>query len=97
VDMETAVLAAPGVVEAAVVGRVDDVCGEVPVVLVVRRDGAKEPVGAQEIINVLSKKFRNWQLPQAEDVHFVESLPKTSVGKLDKKVLRKMLADRATS
>jgi fatty-acyl-CoA synthase len=97
VDMENAVLAAPGVVEAAVVGRVDDVCGEVPVVLVVRRDGAREPVGAQEIINVLSKKFRNWQLPQAEDVHFVESLPKTSVGKLDKKVLRKMLADRATS
>ncbi len=97
VDMENAVLATPGVLEAAVVGRVDEICGEVPVVMAVRRDSAREPVVAEDIINVLSKKFRNWQLPMPEDIHFVESLPKTSVGKLDKKVLRKMLGDRQTA
>ena len=34
-------------------------------------------------------------MPALEDIHFVESLPKTSVGKLDKKVMRKMLAGRS--
>ena len=93
VDMENAVLANPGVVEAAVVARHDEICDEVPVVLVVRRDPAKLPVEPQDIIDVLSKKFRKWQLPALEDIHFVESLPKTSVGKLDKKVMRKMLPE----
>jgi fatty-acyl-CoA synthase len=94
VDMENAALATPGVLEAAVIGRPDEICGEVPVVMVVRRDATKQAVRAQDIIDVLGKTFRNWQLPSLEDIHFVDSLPKTSVGKLDKKVLRKMLSDR---
>jgi len=94
VDMENLVLANPEVLEAAVVGRSDEICDEVPVVFVVRRDGSNHPVEAREIIDLLGTKFRKWQLPSPEDVHFVASLPKTSVGKLDKKVIRKMLADR---
>ena len=93
VDMENAVLANPGVAEAAVIGRHDEICDEVPVVLVVRRDPSQLPVQAQDVIDVLSTTFRKWQLPSLEDIHFVESLPKTSVGKLDKKVMRKMLPD----
>ena len=93
VDMENAVLAHPGVAEAAVIARSDEICDEVPVVLVVRRDPSKVPVAPQDIIDVLSKTFRKWQLPALEDIHFVESLPKTSVGKLDKKVMRKMLPE----
>jgi fatty-acyl-CoA synthase len=91
VDMENAVLANPGVAEAAVIARHDEICDEVPVVLVVRKDHMRRPVHAQDVIDVLSKTFRKWQLPALEDVHFVDSLPKTSVGKLDKKVMRKML------
>jgi fatty-acyl-CoA synthase len=91
VDMENAALATPGVAEAAVIARFDEICDEVPVVFVVKRDPAREPVSPQDIINVLSKTFRKWQLPAVEDIHFVESLPKTSVGKLDKKVMRKIL------
>jgi fatty-acyl-CoA synthase len=91
VDMENAVLANPGVAEAAVIARHDEICDEVPVVLVVRKDHARRPVHAQDVIDVLSKTFRKWQLPALEDIHFVDSLPKTSVGKLDKKVMRKML------
>ena len=91
VDMENAVLANPGVAEAAVIARHDEICDEVPVVLVVRKDHARRPVHAQDVIDVISKTFRKWQLPALEDVHFVDSLPKTSVGKLDKKVMRKML------
>jgi fatty-acyl-CoA synthase len=92
VDMENLVLANPGVLEAAVVGRYDEVCDEVPVVLVVRRNPSDHPVQAKEILDLLSTKFRKWQLPCLEDVRFIDALPKTSVGKLDKKVLRKMLA-----
>ena len=89
--MENAVLGHPGVLEAAVVGRRDEVCDEVPVVLVVRRDDPDQPVEPQEIIDLLARKFAKWQLPLPEDIHFVESLPKTGVGKIDKKILRKMM------
>jgi fatty-acyl-CoA synthase len=91
VDMENAALAHPGVAEAAVIARFDEICDEVPVVLVVRRDHARQPVHAKDVIDVLSKTFRKWQLPALDDIHFVDALPKTSVGKLDKKLMRKML------
>ena len=63
VDMENAVLAHPGVAEAAVIARFDEICDEVPVVLVVRRDPPELPVAPQDVIDVLSKTFRKWQLP----------------------------------
>ncbi len=91
VDMENLVLAHPGVLEAAVVGRVCDVRDEVPVVFVVSKTDPTEPVEAQEIIDLIGTKFALWQLPRPEDIIFVASLPKTGVGKLDKKVIRKML------
>ena len=90
--MENAVAGHPGVLEAAVVARPDDVCDEVPAVLVVRRNPPDQPVEPQDIIDLLARKFARWQLPLPEDIHFVESLPKTGVGKLDKKVMRKPLA-----
>src|SRR5207253_11141748 len=74
-DMENAIQGHPGVLEAAVVARLDEVCDEVPAVLVVRRDNPKHPVEAQDIIDLLSRKFAKWQLPLPEDIHFVASLP----------------------
>jgi fatty-acyl-CoA synthase len=96
VDMENAVACHPGVIEAAVVARPDTVCDELPAVLVVRRNDPNHPVEPQDIIDLLARKFARWQLPLPEDIHFVDSLPKTGVGKLDKKVLRKLLADQAS-
>jgi fatty-acyl-CoA synthase len=92
VDMENAVCGHPGVLEAAVVGRPDAVCDEVPAVLVVQRNDPDHPVEPQAIIELLARKFASWQLPAPEDIHFVESLPKTGVGKIDKKALRKRVA-----
>jgi fatty-acyl-CoA synthase len=91
VDMENLVLAHPGVLEAAVVGRVDEVRDEVPVVFIVKRDDPKHPVEPQAIIDLIGTKFALWQLPKPEDIRFIASLPKTGVGKLDKKLIRKML------
>ncbi len=91
VDMENLVLAHPGVLEAAVVGKVCDVRDEVPVVFVVARPGLPQPIEPQEIIDLIGTRFALWQLPKPEDIRCVASLPKTGTGKLDKKVIRKML------
>jgi fatty-acyl-CoA synthase len=94
VDMENLVLAHPGVLEAAVVGQLDEVRDEVPVVFVVKRDDRSHPIPAQEIIDLIATKFALWQLPRPEDIRFIASLPKTGVGKIDKKLIRKMLVER---
>ena len=91
--MENLVLAHPGVLEAAVVGRVCDIRDEIPVVFVVAKPDVSQPVQAQEIIDLIGTKFALWQLPKPEDVRFVASLPKTGVGKLDKKLIRKTLVE----
>ncbi len=87
VDMENAAVAHPGVLEAAVVARPDAVCDEVPVCLVVKKE-PQASVTADDILALLAQRFAKWQLPRPEDILFVESLPKTSVGKLDKKRIR---------
>ena len=86
VDMENETMAHPGVLEAAVTGLAHPKWEERPVVLVVPRDTASEKLTRENIINHLAKKFAKWQLPEA--VIFVDNIPKTSVGKFDKKVIR---------
>ena len=90
VDMENAVMACPGVLEAAVVGRSDDLRGEAPVVFVVPRQPETE-ISVQEVLDLLKGQFARWQLPRLTDIHVVASLPKTAVGKLDKKAIRRNL------
>jgi fatty-acyl-CoA synthase len=90
VDMENAVVAHPAILEAAVVARADDLRGEAPVVYLVPHDPDK-PVSPQEVLDVLKSRFARWQLPRPADIHTIDSLPKTSVGKIDKKVLRQRL------
>jgi fatty-acyl-CoA synthase len=91
VDMENLVLEHPGVLEAAVVGRPDQACDELPVVFAVRREGHEPPVEACDLIAHLGTRFARWQHPLPEDVRFVAALPKTGIGKLDKKLLRQGL------
>jgi fatty-acyl-CoA synthase len=89
VDMENAVMAHPDVTEAAVIGVPDPSWDERPLVAVVLADGAS--AGAEELRSSLEDHFAKWQLP--EHWAFVKEVPKTSVGKFDKKVLRKQYAD----
>lgn len=91
VDMENETMAHPGVLEAAVTGVAHPKWEERPVVLVVLREEAKGKVVREDIIGHLSAKFAKWQLPEA--VLFVEAIPKTSVGKFDKKVIREQYKD----
>ncbi len=86
VDMENEIVSFPAVLEAAVVGIPHPKWEERPLALVVLREGEKEKVSADDIRNHLVKTFAKWQLP--DEVLFVKEIPKTSVGKLNKKEIR---------
>jgi fatty-acyl-CoA synthase len=84
VELEGEVMAHPDVYEAAVVAVPDARWQERPLVCVVPAPGAKpEP---EELLEFLSGRVARWWLP--ERWTFLDSIPKTSVGKFDKKVLR---------
>jgi fatty-acyl-CoA synthase len=84
VDLENQVMGHPAVAEAAVIGVPDEKWDERPLVAVVLREG--QAVTAKELRDYLADKVAKWQLP--ENWTFVEEVPKTSVGKFDKKRLR---------
>jgi len=89
VELENAVMAHPDVAEAAVIGVPDPNWDERPLVAVVLTDGAS--AGAEDLRASIAGKFAKWQLP--ERWSFIKEVPKTSVGKFDKKVLRRQYAD----
>ncbi len=84
VELETLLVGHPAVVEAAVVGVHDDRWAERPLALVVLKPGASAT--PDELRAFLAPKVARWWLP--ERWAFVDELPKTSVGKLDKKLIR---------
>ncbi|MGP3954065.1 long-chain fatty acid--CoA ligase [Streptomyces sp. 7N604] len=92
VELENHLMAHPAVAEACVVGVPDDKWGERPLAIVVLRNSGQ---GAtyQELRTFLAEKVASWQLP--ERWAQVPEVPKTSVGKFDKKVLRSLYADGA--
>jgi fatty-acyl-CoA synthase len=89
VDLENHLMAHPDVIEAAVVGVPDERWQERPLASVVLRDGAT--VTAGQLSEFIAGHVAKWQVP--EHWAFIIEVPKTSVGKFDKKVLRKRYAD----
>ena len=85
IDMENTLMSHKGILEAAVVGIQHPKWEERPLALVVLREGF-ESIDDTEIRQYLSKSFAKWQLP--DKIIFVDSIPRTSVGKLNKKVMR---------
>jgi len=86
VDMENEIMRHPAVLEATVVGLFHPKWDERPLALVVLREGDKDKTDEQDIRNFLKETFAKWQLPNK--ILFVDEIPKTSVGKFDKKRLR---------
>jgi fatty-acyl-CoA synthase len=87
-ELENAVMAHPDVLEAAVIAVADEKWGERPCACVVPCEGAD--LDADELRSFLSQRVAKWWVP--ERIEFIDEVPKTSVGKFDKKVLRKRLA-----
>jgi fatty-acyl-CoA synthase len=87
VELENEVMSHPDVIEAAVIAKPDERWAERPLCCVVLREGATQD--AQELIEHLRGRVAKWWLP--DEFAFIAEVPKTSVGKFDKKVLRRQL------
>jgi fatty-acyl-CoA synthase len=86
VDLENAIMAHPKILEAAVIGMVHPKWDERPVAFAVAKPEFKGQVTQEEVIEFLKTKVAKWWLP--DEIRFIDEVPKTSVGKFDKKVLR---------
>jgi fatty-acyl-CoA synthase len=86
VELENAIMSHPKIMEAAVIGLVHPKWDERPVAFAVPKPEFKGKVTQEEVIEFLKDKVAKWWLP--DEVRFIDEVPKTSVGKFDKKVLR---------
>ncbi len=87
VELENLLAGSPDVLEAAVIGIPDERWTERPLACVVRR-GDVDPAA---LAAYLDGKVASWQVP--ENWTFIDEVPKTTVGKFDKKVLRARFRD----
>ena len=89
VELENTLIAHPQVREAAVVAVPDDRWQERPLAAIVIEDGAE--LTAADLREFLSDRVVRWWLP--ERWTFIEEIPRTSVGKYDKKTIRARYAE----
>lgn len=85
-DMENTIMSHPAVLEAAVIAIPHEKWVERPMACVVLHEDYKGKVKEDDIIDFLQDKVAKWWLP--DRVIFIDEVPKTSVGKFNKKVLR---------
>ncbi len=90
VEVEAAICAYPGVQEAAVIGIPDEKWGETGKAFIVTKAGAA--LEAQEIRAFLETKLARYKIPRA--IKFVDSIPKSAVGKVLKRVLAELTDPR---
>jgi len=86
VELESTIMGHPKVLEAAVIGVPHPKWQERPVAYVVLKPEFRGTVSQQEILDFLQPLVAKWWLP--DEVRFIDEIPKTSVGKFDKKVIR---------
>ena len=91
VDLENAIMAHPKVMEAAVIGVFHPKWQERPLACIAPLEQHRDNISKQEIIEFLSARVAKWWLP--DDIVFVEAVPKTSVGKFNKRALREQFKD----
>ncbi len=87
VELESLIMGHPKVLEACVVGVPHPKWAERPLACVVPKPEHVGQISKEEIIEYLRPHVAKWWLP--DEVVFIDAVPKTSVGKFDKKVLRK--------
>jgi fatty-acyl-CoA synthase len=87
VELESLIMGHPKVLEACVIGIPDPKWSERPLACVVPKPEFVGQISEEEIMEYLRSRVAKWWLP--DNVVFIDVVPKTSVGKFDKKVLRK--------
>ena len=89
VDLENELMGHDAIAEAAVIAKPDERWTERPLACVVLEEGKE--VSPEELQEHLASRVVKWWIP--EDFAYIDEVPKTSVGKFDKKVLRKRLEE----
>ena len=89
IDLENAAIAHPAVAEAAVIGVAHPKWQERPLLVVVKKQG--KDVSRDELLGFLAGKVAKWCVP--DDAVFVDELPHTATGKLQKMKLREAFRD----
>jgi fatty-acyl-CoA synthase len=89
IDLENLAVGHPDVAEAAVIGIAHPKWDERPLLVVVRKPG-KEP-SKEDLLGFMEGKIAKWWMP--DDVAFVEEIPHTATGKIQKTTLRKQFED----
>ncbi|MDQ7783974.1 MAG: fatty acid--CoA ligase [Desulfomonilaceae bacterium] len=93
-ELESLISRHEAVSEVAVVGVPHEKWGERPVALIVSKDGAADKVTSDALRAFLEQfvaqgRISKWAIP--DDFMFVDEIPKTSVGKIDKKIIRQRM------
>lgn len=89
IELENLAVGHPKVAEAAVIGIAHPKWDERPLLIIVKNEG--EDVSKEDILEYMEGKIAKWWMP--DDVVFVEEIPHTATGKIQKLELRKMFKD----
>ncbi|MFT5211155.1 MAG: malonyl-CoA/methylmalonyl-CoA synthetase [Flavobacterium sp.] len=96
-ELESIIDKLPGVLESAVIGVVDEDFGEAVTAVIVKKsikkgvnDNNTDTTSKENIINALKALVANFKVPK--NIHFVDELPRNTMGKVQKVVLREMFA-----
>ncbi len=95
VELEGLIMGHPKVLEACVIGVPHPKWDERPIACVVPKPDFAGNLTSQEILDYLRPRVAKWWLP--DDIIFIDAIPKTSVGKFDKKVLRSQYSAHSVS
>ncbi|MDX1730001.1 MAG: fatty-acid--CoA ligase [Aurantimonas coralicida] len=89
IDLENLAVGHPDVAEAAVIGLAHPKWDERPLMVIVRKEGRN--VSREDILAYLEGKIAKWWMP--DDVAFVDEIPHTATGKIQKMTLRDQFRD----
>jgi len=89
IEIENIAVGHPDVAEAAVIGIVHPKWDERPLLIIVKAEG-KDP-SKEDILKFLEGKIAKWWMP--DDVAFIDEIPHTATGKIQKLTLRSMFKD----
>ena len=89
IDLENVIMGFSKVLEAAVIAMPDDKWQERPLACIVPKPDALQTITKEEIKDYLKDKVAKWWIP--DEIVFLADIPKTSVGKFNKKKLRETI------
>ncbi|MDT8319551.1 MAG: long-chain-fatty-acid--CoA ligase [Xanthomonadales bacterium] len=89
IEIENVAVGCPGVAEAAVIGLPHPKWSERPLLVILREPGAE--VSGEDVLAFLEDKIAKWWMP--DDVVFVDEIPHSATGKIQKMELRKRFRD----